>query len=61
MDKAEDTADTKGGEVGDFPSEEFPGPSDAADVEDDESGLFNPPSKDVPLGTQEEPHPREYP
>ena len=59
VDKTEDTVDAGDDEVVDFPSEEFPGPSDATDVADDESGLFNPPAKDVPLTTQdEEPHAR---
>ena len=55
-----DIADIGGDEVVDFPSEEFPGPGDAPDVEDDESGLFNPPAKDVPLAGQEKPQKREY-
>ena len=50
-------ADAKGE---DFPSEDFPASSDAAHTEvgHDETGLFNPPAKDVPLGTQES-HPGE--
>ena len=54
-DKAEPEKD-EGGE--DFPSEEdFPSPSDPtsidAAVKHDESGLFNPPAGDAPLGTEE--------